>query len=69
MHAECAKNAGSGLASRTQRAASAFITTAPLACPDAVELGPLPKTSTGKVQKYVLRGREWAGHDKRIGAT
>jgi len=38
-------------------------------CPDAVELGPLPKTSTGKVQKFVLRDREWAGRDKRIGAT
>jgi fatty-acyl-CoA synthase len=38
-------------------------------CPDAVELGPLPKTSTGKVQKFVLRDREWAGHEKRIGAT
>jgi fatty-acyl-CoA synthase len=38
-------------------------------CPDAVELGPLPKTSTGKVQKFVLRDREWAGHDKRIGAA
>ncbi len=38
-------------------------------CPDAIELGPLPKTSTGKVQKFVLRDREWAGHDKRIGAT
>ena len=25
----------------------------------------LPKTSTGKVQKYVLRGKEWAGRDKR----
>jgi fatty-acyl-CoA synthase len=22
----------------------------------------LPKTSTGKVQKYELRKREWAGH-------
>ena len=38
-------------------------------CPDTVELGPLPKTSTGKVQKFVLRDREWAGHDKQIGAT
>jgi acyl-CoA synthetase (AMP-forming)/AMP-acid ligase II len=38
-------------------------------CPDTIELGPLPKTSTGKVQKFVLRDREWAGHDKRIGAT
>jgi fatty-acyl-CoA synthase len=38
-------------------------------CPDTIELGTLPKTSTGKVQKFVLRDREWAGHDKRIGAT
>jgi fatty-acyl-CoA synthase len=38
-------------------------------CPDAVEFGPLPKTSTGKVQKFVLREREWAGRDTRIGTT
>jgi fatty-acyl-CoA synthase len=38
-------------------------------CPDAIEFGPLPKTSTGKVQKFLLREREWAGHEKRIGAT
>jgi fatty-acyl-CoA synthase len=38
-------------------------------CPDAVEFGPLPKTSTGKVQKYVLREKEWAGHESRIGAA
>jgi fatty-acyl-CoA synthase len=38
-------------------------------CPDTVEFGPLPKTSTGKVQKYVLREKEWAGHETRIGAT
>jgi fatty-acyl-CoA synthase len=38
-------------------------------CPDAIEFGPLPETSTGKVQKFVLREREWAGHEKRIGAT
>ena len=38
-------------------------------CPDMIELGALPKTSTGKVQKFVLRDREWTGHDKRIGAT
>jgi fatty-acyl-CoA synthase len=36
-------------------------------CPDAVEFGPLPKTSTGKIQKVVLRDREWAGQDARIG--
>jgi fatty-acyl-CoA synthase len=38
-------------------------------CPDLIEFGPLPKTSTGKVQKFVLREREWAGHEKRIGAA
>jgi fatty-acyl-CoA synthase len=35
-------------------------------CPAAVEFGDLPKTSTGKVQKYVLREKEWAGREKRI---
>ena len=35
-------------------------------CPAAVEFGELPKTSTGKIQKFVLRDREWAGRDKRI---
>ncbi len=35
-------------------------------CPKAVEFTELPKTSTGKVQKFVLREREWAGHEKRI---
>jgi fatty-acyl-CoA synthase len=35
-------------------------------CPDAIEFGPLPKTSTGKVQKFVLREREWSGQAKRI---
>jgi fatty-acyl-CoA synthase len=38
-------------------------------CPDAVEFGPLPKTSTGKVQKYVLREREWVGREGRVGAV
>jgi fatty-acyl-CoA synthase len=35
-------------------------------CPDAVEFCDLPKTSTGKVQKFVLREKEWAGRKKRI---
>ena len=35
-------------------------------CPEAVEFGPLPKTSTGKVQKFVLREREWHGRERRI---
>jgi fatty-acyl-CoA synthase len=34
--------------------------------PAAVEFGDLPKTSTGKIQKFVLRDREWQGHAKRI---
>jgi fatty-acyl-CoA synthase len=34
--------------------------------PDAIEFGPLPKTSTGKVQKYVLRDREWGDRESRI---
>ncbi len=35
-------------------------------CPKAVEFGELPKTSTGKIQKFVLREREWQGREKRI---
>jgi len=35
-------------------------------CPAAVEFTELPKTSTGKIQKYVLREKEWRGFGKRI---
>jgi fatty-acyl-CoA synthase len=36
-------------------------------CPDVFEvMDELPKTSTGKVQKFVLREREWAGRERRI---
>lgn len=35
-------------------------------CPDQVKFGELPKTSTGKVQKFVLREREWAQQVNRI---
>jgi fatty-acyl-CoA synthase len=35
-------------------------------CPKSVEFGELPKTSTGKIKKYVLREKEWKGHDKRV---
>jgi fatty-acyl-CoA synthase len=35
-------------------------------CPSEVAFGPLPKTSTEKVEKYVLREPEWAGHERRI---
>ena len=35
-------------------------------CPKHVEFGELPKTATGKIQKFVLREREWKGRQKRI---
>ncbi len=35
-------------------------------CPKAVEFMELPKTSTGKIQKFRLREKEWAGYEKRI---
>ena len=34
--------------------------------PKAVEFCELPKTSTGKIQKFVLREREWRGLEKRV---
>jgi fatty-acyl-CoA synthase len=38
-------------------------------CPDSIEFGPLPKTSTGKSQKFVLRQRESADQDTRPGGV
>jgi fatty-acyl-CoA synthase len=38
-------------------------------CPDMIEFGELPKTSTGKVQKFVLREGEWAGREGRVGSA
>ena len=35
-------------------------------CPSTIEFMALPKTSTGKIQKYVLREKEWQGQEKRI---
>jgi fatty-acyl-CoA synthase len=35
-------------------------------CPAAIDFGDLPKTSTGKIQKFVLRDAEWKGRAKRI---
>jgi fatty-acyl-CoA synthase len=35
-------------------------------CPNNVEFGELPKTSTGKIQKFKLREKEWSGKDRRI---
>ena len=35
--------------------------------PDSVEfLDELPKTSTGKIQKFALRERDWEGHDSHV---
>ena len=38
-------------------------------CPDAIQFGPLPKTSTGKIQKFRLRDREWTDQDQQIGGV
>jgi len=35
-------------------------------CPKAVEFCELPKTSTGKIQKFRLRDKEWAGRGSRV---
>jgi fatty-acyl-CoA synthase len=35
-------------------------------CPAAITFGDLPKTSTGKIQKFVLRNKEWGDRSKRI---
>jgi len=34
--------------------------------PKTVTFGDLPKTSTGKIQKFVLRDKAWAGSERRI---
>ena len=34
--------------------------------PKHVEFGELPKTATGKIRKYELRAKEWAGHDRMV---
>ncbi len=35
-------------------------------CPKVIEFSELPKTATGKIQKYVLREKEWVGHERKI---
>ena len=35
-------------------------------CPKSVEFGDLPKTATGKIQKFKLREKEWKGKGKVI---
>ena len=34
--------------------------------PRQIEFGGLPKTSTGKIQKFLLRDKEWKGRERRI---
>ena len=34
--------------------------------PQTIEFGPMPKTSTGKIQKFVLREDQWKGRVRRI---
>lgn len=34
--------------------------------PKSVEFGELPKTATGKIQKFKLREKEWQGREKRV---
>jgi fatty-acyl-CoA synthase len=34
--------------------------------PKTIAFGDLPKTSTGKIQKFALRAREWQGHARHI---
>ncbi|MGQ9557261.1 MAG: acyl--CoA ligase family protein [Desulfurispora sp.] len=34
--------------------------------PKYIEFGELPKTATGKIQKFKLRDREWAGREKKV---
>ena len=35
-------------------------------CPKHVEFGDLPKTATAKIQKFLLREKEWQGYQKRV---
>ena len=34
--------------------------------PKHIEFGPLPKTATGKIQKFKLREKEWKGRDRMV---
>ena len=34
--------------------------------PKSVTFGDLPKTATGKIQKFILRDQLWAGRDRRV---
>jgi fatty-acyl-CoA synthase len=34
--------------------------------PKTIEFGELPKTATGKIQKFKLREKEWQGRERRV---
>lgn len=34
--------------------------------PKDIEFGDLPKTDTGKIQKFKLREKEWRGHQRKV---
>ncbi len=31
-----------------------------------IEFGDLPKTATGKIQKFKLREKEWSGRERKV---
>ncbi|MGM0453396.1 MAG: AMP-binding protein, partial [Thermodesulfobacteriota bacterium] len=35
--------------------------------PKYIEFGDLPKTATGKIQKFKLREKEWSGRERKVG--
>jgi fatty-acyl-CoA synthase len=35
--------------------------------PKFVEFGDIPKTATGKIQKFKLREQEWSGYERKVG--
>ena len=58
---------GAGRRPRTRSSSFCRENLAHFKCPAAVEFGELPRTGTGKIQKFVLREKEWAGREKAIG--
>jgi acyl-CoA synthetase (AMP-forming)/AMP-acid ligase II len=65
-HLVCGRGGAAGARTEAELIAFCRDRLAHFKCPDAIEFGPLPKTSTGKVQKFVLRDREWGDRASRI---
>ena len=57
---------GAAVDRATRSSPSAASSIAHFKCPKPIEFGDLPKTSTGKVQKFVLRERSGRARTKRI---